>query len=48
MRIRPADERDDMAIWRVIEPAIRAAETLMLPEEMSESQALGYWRQATP
>ena len=47
MRIRPADERDDIAIWRVIEPAIRAAETLMLPQEMSESQALGYWRQAT-
>ena len=47
MRIRPADERDDIAIWRVIEPAIRAAETLMLPQEMSELQALGYWRRAT-
>ena len=31
MRIRRADEQDDAAIWRVIEPAIRAGATLMLP-----------------
>ena len=44
MRIRLADDEDDASIWRVIEPIIRAGETLMLPVEMSEAQALGYWR----
>ena len=28
----------------MIEPTIRAGETLMLPGEMSEAEALGYWR----
>ena len=44
MVIREADDRDDSAIWRVLEPTIRAGETLMLPREMSEAEALGYWR----
>ena len=44
MRIRLADGRDDGAIWRVIEPTIRAGETLMLPVAMSEAEALAYWR----
>ena len=47
MRIRSADEQDDTAIWRVIEPIIRAGETLMLPREMSRMDALAYWH-ATP
>lgn len=37
-------DRDDGAVWQVIEPAIRAGETLMLPPEMSAAEALAYWR----
>ena len=44
MRIRLADDEDDAAIWRVIEPTVRAGETLMLPTAMSEAEALAYWR----
>jgi ribosomal protein S18 acetylase RimI-like enzyme len=44
MLIRHAGERDDGAIWRVIEPTIRAGETLMLPPEMGEAEAIAYWR----
>ncbi|MFL5334981.1 MAG: GNAT family N-acetyltransferase [Geminicoccaceae bacterium] len=47
MQIRRADERDDTAIWRVIEPTIRAGATLMLPRAMSEAAALAYWRSAS-
>jgi len=46
MQIRRADEQDAAAIWRVIEPAIRAGATLMLPRAMSEAAALAYWRSA--
>jgi ribosomal protein S18 acetylase RimI-like enzyme len=42
--IRPAGEHDDRSIWRVIEPPIRAGETLMLPRDMSEAEAVRYWR----
>ena len=44
MLIRAASDSDDQAIWDVIEPTIRAGETLMLPREMSQAEALGYWR----
>lgn len=44
MLVRPASEQDAGFIWGVIEPAIRAGETLMLPSGMSEADALGYWR----
>jgi ribosomal protein S18 acetylase RimI-like enzyme len=44
VRVRQADERDDAAIWRAIEPAIRAGETLMLPTAMNDTEALAYWR----
>ena len=44
MQIRPATVHDDDAIWRIIEPTIRAGETYVLPREMSRDQALSYWR----
>jgi ribosomal protein S18 acetylase RimI-like enzyme len=44
MLIRQAGDQDDGAIWRVIEPHIRAGETFMLPREMSEAEAIEYWR----
>lgn len=44
MLIRSAEERDDAAIWAVLEPVIRAGETYMLPREMTAVEAIGYWR----
>ncbi len=44
MHIRPAEARDDDAIWRIIGPVIRAGETYALPAEMSRADALVYWR----
>ena len=45
MLIRPAEDADDAAIWRVLEPTIRAGETLMLPPQMDQVAAVSYWRQ---
>jgi L-amino acid N-acyltransferase YncA len=44
MLIRPATAVDDKAIWRMLEPVIRAGETYALPRDMSETDALSYWR----
>ena len=43
MIIRSATESDAAAIWAIIEPVIRAGETLTLGREMSEAAALAYW-----
>lgn len=43
MLIRPATPEDAAAIWAIIEPVIRAGETLTLDREMSEAAALAYW-----
>lgn len=43
MRIRPAGKEDAAAVWRVIEPTIRAGETYTLDRDMSEADALAYW-----
>ena len=44
MLIRAASGSDDEAIWAVIEPTIRAGETLMLPPAVAPDDALAYWR----
>lgn len=41
--IRAAEAGDDAAIWRILEPVIRAGETYTLPRDMSRSEALAYW-----
>jgi len=41
--IRPARTSDATAIWRIIEPVIRAGETYALPREMTQTQAIAYW-----
>jgi len=41
--VRPAAETDRDAIWRVLEPTIRAGETYTLPREMPREGALGFW-----
>jgi ribosomal protein S18 acetylase RimI-like enzyme len=43
MRIRAAGEQDPSAIWRILEPTIRAGETYALPVTMSEAAALACW-----
>ena len=44
MPIRPATPDDDNAIWRVIEPAMRAGETYPIPRDVTRADALAYWR----
>jgi len=41
--IRPAQPKDQDAIWRILEPVIRAGETYPLPRDMSEAEALAFW-----
>ena len=43
MLIRAATEQDRPALWRILEPMIRAGETYALPRDMSEDAALAYW-----
>ena len=42
--IRPAEQFDDDAIWRMIEPVFRAGETYPLPRNISRADAFAYWR----
>jgi L-amino acid N-acyltransferase YncA len=44
MLIRPARTEDAAAIWAIIGPTIRAGETYALDPNMSEAEALAYWR----
>jgi ribosomal protein S18 acetylase RimI-like enzyme len=43
MQIRRATPADHPAIWRILEPVLRAGETYALPREMTEPEALAYW-----
>lgn len=43
MPIRPASADDQDAIWRILEPVIRAGETWALPRDMKRADALAYW-----
>src|SRR5215212_8222648 len=43
MIIRLAQPKDTARIWEMIAPAIRAGETLAMPHDMSEADALAYW-----
>jgi ribosomal protein S18 acetylase RimI-like enzyme len=43
MQIRTARYDDRHAIWRILEPMIRAGETYALPSDMSEADAMAYW-----
>ncbi len=41
--IRPATPEDREAIWRIMEPIIRAGETYALQRDMSRDDALAHW-----
>jgi RimJ/RimL family protein N-acetyltransferase len=43
LAIRPAIADDEAALWRILEPVIRAGETYPLPRDMSKAEALAYW-----
>ncbi len=43
IRIRPGTRDDDDAIWRVLEPTLRAGETYPQPRDISRQDALLYW-----
>ena len=43
MQIRPARSEDAAAIWAIIEPTIRAGETLALDQGLNEADALAFW-----
>jgi ribosomal protein S18 acetylase RimI-like enzyme len=43
MTIRPPTPADMDAIWGILEPTIRAGETVPLPRDMPRDEALGYW-----
>ncbi len=43
MLIRPAENDDRGAIWRIIGPTIRAGETYALDRDLDEAAALAYW-----
>jgi ribosomal protein S18 acetylase RimI-like enzyme len=41
--IRYAQPEDHDAIWRILEPTIRAGATYALPREMNQAEAIAYW-----
>jgi ribosomal protein S18 acetylase RimI-like enzyme len=41
--IRPATRDDHDGIWAVLEPTVRAGETLAWPRDMTREAALAYW-----
>ena len=43
MRIRAASVDDRDALWRVLEPTLRAGETYTLPRDIDADAALAYW-----
>jgi len=46
MLVRLARPDDQAAIWRIMEPIIRAGETYPLASDMSKDDALAYWNRA--
>ena len=43
MNVRLAEDRDHDAIWKIMQPVIRAGETYALPRDMRREDALAYW-----
>jgi ribosomal protein S18 acetylase RimI-like enzyme len=43
LRIRPAAAQDEHALWRVLEPMIRAGETYPLARTLTRADAMAYW-----
>jgi ribosomal protein S18 acetylase RimI-like enzyme len=43
MLVRPATLEDRDALWRIIEPVLRAGETYALPRDWGKAEALDHW-----
>ena len=43
MIIRPYEAADADAVWRILEPVLRAGETYALPADWPRAKALDYW-----
>jgi ribosomal protein S18 acetylase RimI-like enzyme len=43
MIVRPTTNDDRDALWRIIEPVLRAGETYALPRAWEQDEALEYW-----
>ena len=43
LTIREAGSEDADAVWRIIEPVIRAGEAYALPSDMTREAAMAYW-----
>jgi ribosomal protein S18 acetylase RimI-like enzyme len=43
LTIRSATPADEEAVWRILEPILRAGETYALPRDWGRSDALAYW-----
>lgn len=43
MLIRPFQDSDAGAVWKILEPTIREGATYTLPPDMSRADALAYW-----
>jgi ribosomal protein S18 acetylase RimI-like enzyme len=43
VRVRASVEADQDAVWRILEPVLRAGETYALPSTWNRSEALAYW-----
>jgi L-amino acid N-acyltransferase YncA len=41
--IRAAHPEDHDAVWRILEPVIRAGETYPLPRDMTQAEAIAFW-----
>jgi GNAT superfamily N-acetyltransferase len=45
IRIRPGTRADDDALWKILEPVLRAGETYPQPRDIGREAALDYWWQ---
>jgi ribosomal protein S18 acetylase RimI-like enzyme len=43
IRIRTGTHADDEALWKILEPVLRAGETYPQPRDISRKAALAYW-----
>lgn len=43
MKIRPAQQSDNDAIWEIVGPMLRAGEAYAMPRDISKEDLLAYW-----
>ncbi|MGR3512491.1 MAG: GNAT family N-acetyltransferase [Paracoccaceae bacterium] len=43
MQVRPFEDRDENAVWSMLEPVFRAGDTYAIDADISRNEALAYW-----